>query len=104
MTSESIAKAFAEQLVQRKPELAEHADAIERLARGFASLLARVDTEEYKKAYLCQILLFRARKGQYGDLSKEPLKTIVDDLEMCFTQEVLDAYTEEELSALLEAS
>lgn len=61
--------------------------------------LAQVD--ELKKILLVDIFRLTILKGDHGPMStKQTLTWVLQQIELCFTQDVLDSYTEEELLAI----
>lgn len=96
---------FVTNIIEKIPALAAQRDEVERWARWATVFLAKIDQEESKKAKLCQIVYFNAvNKHVYGNPGEEPLKTLLEDLGNCFSQAIMDAYTQEQLSEALDAA
>jgi hypothetical protein len=93
---------FMEYMIERNPELEAVKQEMYDWAKSAVAFLEKIDSQESKKAKLCQILYFNAvNKHTYGDASQEPLKTLLADLSDCFARPILDAYTQEQLSDIL---
>jgi hypothetical protein len=96
---------FVASIIEKVPALEGHRGQIEQWAKWATYFLEKIDQQESKKAKLCEIVYFNAvNKHVYGDPSKEPLKTLLEDLGNCFSETMMDAYTQEQLAETLAAA